>query len=169
MKTKHLFQFCAAILLFGTALPASAAETGSFARITLVRIEKTNVVVEVEASADFTKVTLESSPRLGRRAWEPRGVKVLSATQTAGSTITFTVPISPAIEILRVRGDLAENTLPAQFYTGTNDFTLANNGGAVAGGPGVFDGNAGPTSAPGRDAGENVAPGRSVVESDIWK
>ena len=55
----------------------AAAEEEPFARITAVRVEGTNVVVEVEASAGFTKVTLESSTRLGRRAWLPRGVKLI--------------------------------------------------------------------------------------------
>ena len=46
---------------------------------------------------------------------------------------TFTVPASPALEILRVRGDFADTLLPAQFYDGTNKF-IAATGGPAAGG-----------------------------------
>jgi hypothetical protein len=70
MKTKYSFLFCAAFLLYGTASRRGwAADDATFARIKTVRIEKTNIVVDVEASGNFTRVTLESSTRLGRRAW----------------------------------------------------------------------------------------------------
>jgi hypothetical protein len=165
MKTKQL-GFSTALLLFGTALiSAWAAEDATFARIKAVRIEKTNIVVEVEASGNFTKVTLESSTRLGRRAWEPRGVTVLTNSQALANA-TFTVPISPSVEILRVRADLAANTLPAELFTGTTNFTHAGSSGP---GGAVFDGNAGPASGPGRDSAVESGPSRSVVESDIWK
>ena len=168
MKTKQLIRFYTTFLLLtAAATQAWSADEAASARIKSVRIERTNIVVDVEASGSFTKVTLESSPRLGRRAWEPRGVKVLTNNE-ALANMTFTVPISPAIEILRVRADLAANALPATLYTGTTNFTLAGSGGG--GPPALFDGvSAGPTGAPSRDAGqENGAP-RSVVESDIWK
>ena len=168
MKTKELFRFCTAfVLLTAAAMQTWSADDTASARIKSVRIEKTNIVVDVEASGNFTKVTLESSTRLGRRAWEPRGVKVLTNNEALASA-TFTVPISPAIEILRVRADLAANTLPATLYTGTTNFTLAGSGGG--GPPAVFDGSAGPTAgAPSRDAGQENGVPRSVVESDIWK
>ena len=126
MKTNQFFQVCVAMLLFGMVRPGGAAESESFARIKSVRIDKANVVVEVEATASFTKITLESSARLGRRAWEPRGVKVLTNATESVNTVTFDLPLSPAIEILRVRGDLAENSLPGEFFSGTNSFTLPN-------------------------------------------
>lgn len=166
MKTKYPFRFCAVFMLLGTAfLRGWAADDATFARIKTVRIEKTNIVVDVEASGSFTRVTLESSTRLSRRAWEPRGVKVLTNSE-ALANVTFTLPISPSIEILRVRADLTANTLPASLYTGETNFTHADS----AGGPAVFDGNAGPTAGPGREnSGDAGAPSRSVVESDIWK
>jgi len=166
MKTKYSFLFCAAFLLYGTASRRGwAADDATFARIKTVRIEKTNIVVDVEASGNFTRVTLESSTRLGRRAWEPRGVKVLTNNEALANA-TFTLPISPSIEILRVRADLAANTLPASLFTGETNFTHAG----TAGGPAVFDGTAGPTAGPGREnSGDSGAPSRSVVESDIWK
>src|SRR5688500_10817297 len=105
MKKKDLFRFCAVFLILGAAtMRGRAADDTAFARIKTVRIEKTNIVVDVEASGSFTRVTLESSTRLGRRAWEPRGVKVLTNSE-ALANLTFTLPISPSIEILRVRAD----------------------------------------------------------------
>lgn len=168
MKTELLVRFWAVACLLWSALSSThAAAAESFARIQSVRIEKANIVVEIEASTDFTKVTLESSTRVGRRAWEPRAVKVLDPLDGLVARVTFTVPVSPAIEILRVRGDLAENTLPAEFYSGTNKFSVVNNGNANAGGlgGGVL------TSAPTEDRAVMDGGGgaRSVVESDIWK
>src|SRR5688500_14531742 len=80
------------------------AESSPFARINSVRMEGTNVVVEVEASADFAKVTLESTTRANRRTWQPRAVKVIE-NAAAAVHVTFTLPASPELEILRVRGD----------------------------------------------------------------
>jgi hypothetical protein len=171
MKTKQLFGYGMAFVLLTTAATqVAAADAAASARIKSVRIAQTNVVVDVEASGNFTKVTLESSARLGRRAWEPRGVKVLTNNE-ALANMTFTVPISPAIEILRVRADLAENTLPPTLYAGATNFAVAP---GAAGpnflGRGAADGGPGAPTAP----AENTAPQtgdqpRSVVESDIWK
>ena len=165
--TKWLVRFCMAALLLAGAGPgrAEAAEVEPYARIKSARIEKTNIVVEVEASANFTKVTLESSTRVGRRAWEPRAVKLMNDLEAASANVTFTLPISPALEILRVRADLVENSLPTEFYTGTNKFTNVTTAGGVAAGAG--DG----TSAPTREGDANAGGGssRTVVESDIWK
>src|SRR5687768_11368384 len=116
MKTKSTslnlmrgtFAMFALACIIGTISFAAEEPT---ARITAVRVEGTNVVVDVEASADFTKVTLESSTRLGRRAWLPRGVKLIPGG-AAVANATFTVPLSPEIEILRVRGDRVQDTLP---------------------------------------------------------
>ncbi len=166
MKTKQLFRFSLALLLLGAPCSRAFAAEGASARIKLVRIEKTNVVVEVEASGNFAKVTLESSTRVGKRAWEPRGVQVLTNSTETATTLTFNVPVSPAIEVLRVRADLVENTLPAQFFTGTNEFSLS---GSADGIPVDSATGAPNTSAPGREAGDGAGSDRSVVESDIWK
>src|SRR6266540_1536683 len=90
----------AAVVLSGWMQTGAAAAEEAFARITAIHIEKTNVVVEVEASGSLAKITLESSTRVGRRAWEPRAVEVLKGTEAGPINFTFTVPISPAIEIL---------------------------------------------------------------------
>src|SRR5690606_16170174 len=98
---------------------ATAAAEEAFARITSIAVERDNVIVQVEASASLAKVTLESSTRVGRRAWEPRAVYILQRTGEGTVNFTFEVPVSPALEILRVRGDLGDQVLPASFYEGT--------------------------------------------------
>src|SRR5688500_15251962 len=89
------------------------AENTPYARINSVRLEGTNVVVDIEASADFTKVTLESTTRANRRTWQPRAVKVIENASTTVH-VTFTLPTSPDLEILRVRGDRITDSLPAE-------------------------------------------------------
>src|SRR4029079_2716224 len=101
-----------------------------------------------------------SGPRVGRKAWEPRAVEVLKPGGAGTVNFTFDIPLSPAIEILRVRGDFADQILPASFYAGTSKFVAATGtGGAGAGGPvamtpGVADKNSAPTT----------GDSRSVVE-----
>jgi len=148
------------VLLLSAATSFGAEAT---ARITGVRIEKAQVVVDVEAAGELAKVTLESSPRVGRRAWEPRAVKLLDGSEAAEGLVkfSFTVPLSPAVEILRVRGDLAAGALPSIFYGGTNKFNAGANGGNMAAGPTaqVVD----------RAAEDGAGAPREVAESDIWK
>lgn len=145
----------------------SHADT-NYARITGIRIDKTNVVVDVDASAALAKVTLESSTRVGRKAWEPRGVHVLDPGGVGRLSFTFTVPISPALEILRVRGDFGDQILPPSFYGGTNKFVAATGasgaGGGAVFGPAVGDKNTVPTS-----SAPTTTDTRTVTESDIWK
>ncbi len=157
----------AALALSSWSQAVASTPDQGYAKITGIHVEKTNIVVEVEASASLGKVTLESSTRVGRKAWEPRGVEVLKPSGDEKATFSFSVPISPAVEILRVRGDFGDQILPASFYSGTNKFVAATgNGGAAAGAggivPGVVDNRT--TTAP-TAAGDT----RSVVESDIWK
>ncbi len=166
---KLIVSLLGAALLMLARADARAAET--YARITSIHVEKANVIVEVQASAKLGKVTLESSTRVGRKAWEPRGVQVVKPGAAADTVnLTFTVPISPAVELLRVRGDFADNMLPPSFYEGTNKFIAATGGG---GGTGAGAGGGAVMAAPGA-ADKNSAPEtedqtRSVVESDIWK
>ncbi|MGZ8940608.1 MAG: beta-propeller domain-containing protein, partial [Limisphaerales bacterium] len=173
MKTKQLTSpivwtgLVPLLVLASSLWTPRAAEETSFARITAVRIESTNVVVQAEASTDFTKVTLESSTRLGRRAWQPRAVELITSS-AAVENFTFSIPISPEIEILRVRGDRTVDTLPAEFYTGTNKFNVTGGtagDGSTAGGDAGVGGPAAPNE--GGDRGGDSQ--RSVVESDIWK
>ncbi|HTG43078.1 MAG TPA: beta-propeller domain-containing protein, partial [Verrucomicrobiae bacterium] len=168
MFINHLNSLRTAALLSLALLKydAAAAEASAYARITEVRIEKTNIMVRVEASGSLAKITLESSTRVGRKAWEPRAVQLLKEKTAELVNLTFHVPISPAIEILRVRGDLGGQVLPPAFYEGTNAFVAATTGGGA--GAAVGAPNTETTGAPGRSAVTDGAA-RSVVESDIWK
>jgi len=137
------------------------------AEITSVRLEKTNVVVEVRASSSLIRVTLESSTRVGRRVWEPRAVHHLDPGTEVYRTFTFTLPQSASLEILRVRGDLSD-PLPSSFYLGTNEFVANLPSGGTTG---AATGGALQTGAPGNTAPTTDAldsGNRSVVESDIW-
>ena len=154
------------LLFFPAILLQARMAEEPYARITSVVLQGDNVVVEVEASTAFTKITLESSTRVGRRAWEPRAVHHLEGVLWVQNvtTFTFTVPISPALEILRVRGDVS-SALPAEFYQGTDEFVSGTGSGGprgdvAVGAPGDFSG------APEQDSG---GEDRTVEESDIWK
>src|SRR5688500_13584632 len=166
MKMERISLFFRAFvtILAFASLPTVSAADEPFARIKSVRIERTNVVVEAEASTDFTKATLESSTRLGRRGWMPRAVHLIN-NSGAVDNFTFTLPLTPELEILRIRGDRASDTLPAEFYTGTNKFDVA--GGALP--SGQFDGGVGGpvTSGPNEGGGDrdNGGAPRDVVES----
>lgn len=152
-----VFSFVSAVLL--CAGKGEAAEAS--ARITKIWTEKTNVVVQVRTTGPVLKVTLESSPRVGRRSWEPRAIRYLTNGEPEGVEFTLTAPITPTMEILRVRSDLTGSSLPATFYQGSKTF--------VSGSQGSFNGRV-ETAAPNFDAGApSDGGGRSVVESDIWK
>ena len=155
-------------LLF--VLPAKSAEPEPLAEITSVRIERTNVIVEVRASSSLVRVTLESSARVGRRSWEPRAVHHLAPSTEAYRTFTFNLAMSPAVEILRVRGDLSE-ALPPSLYGGTNSFgTVANSGGGTGGATGtVLMNNSGAPTAIDTTGNSRGNETRSVAESDIWQ
>lgn len=160
MKTKILSLFSSffTLALF-SAQPAFSAE--ATARITRIWTEKDQAHVEVQTTGPILKVTLESSPRVGRRAWEPRAVRYLTNGEPENVSFTFTSPLGSGMELLRVRSDLRASALPASYYSGGTNFVSA----ASQSGParGALDSVA-PT------AGESSAqPDRSVVESDIWK
>jgi hypothetical protein len=159
MKINWFVRILAAAMLLANA--SLAAE--SAARIGNVWLEKTNVVVEVQTEGNVLKVTLESSTRVGRRAWEPRAVRFLTNGEPENVRFTFKVPLVPNMEILRVRTDFAASSLPASFYSGTNSFVT----GAEDGG-GAFRGGL-ETTAPAMDAAPGGDAPRAVVESDIWK
>ncbi|HEV8541695.1 MAG TPA: beta-propeller domain-containing protein [Verrucomicrobiae bacterium] len=144
-------------------VPASFTANDPSARIAAVHLDHTNLVVDVEASGSLARITLESSPRLPRKVWEPRAVQVLDETNAGAVSLTFTIPISPATEILRLRGDLPSAVLPASFYDGTNKFLAASAGSTTGAGAGAI-------LAPGVDNNTAAPPTtqRDVVESDIW-
>jgi hypothetical protein len=130
-------------------------------KISRIGFDGQEVVVAVNVPAGVQKVTLESRPRLGSGTWVPRAVSRLDGT---GGDLTFRVPKSPLVEILRVRTD-TDDVLPASFYKGTNSFlagTSASDPSQAAAAP-----TAGAAMPP---SGSNAASSttRTVVESDIW-
>src|SRR5438309_7935897 len=164
MKKKNLLscrpgQWLAALGLFLASYFLSASHEDSPA-ITSIRLEGTNVVITAQAPAGIKRVTLECRGRLGAGSWEPRAVTRLDG---AGGEVTFQVPKSAGLELLRVQADDQE-PLPAALYSGTNSFA----GQPVSSGDlnAVFDGA--PTGAPGADPTGGTLS-RDVVESDIWK
>ena len=131
--------------------------------ITAIWLRDSNVVVTARVPAGITKVTLESRSRLGAGAWEPRVVLRLKGDE---GEISFTVPRSSELEVLRVRAD-EQDVLPEYFYRGTNAFPGAPSGNQ-AGEYYYRNLDLTPTSgAPGGTDAE--AKSRDVVESDIWK
>ncbi len=131
--------------------------------ITSVQLDGTNVVVTARVPAGLKRLTLECRSRLGAGGWAPRAVARLDGS---GGDVTFRVPRSAQLEVLRVRADDHE-ALPAPFYTGTNSFAgqPVNSSSALLGG--AMDGRGG---APAGDLNPGGgAPTREVVESDIWQ
>ncbi len=126
--------------------------------ITAIRVESTNVVVTVRVPAGLRRVTLEARERLGRGAWEPRSVARLDGT---GGSITFRLPRSRALEMMRVRADVTD-PLPSAFYTGATEFEEV--AGASRNPTGAFPG----ANLDSQNTAQAQEP-REVVESDIWK
>lgn len=132
--------------------------------ITEVRTDATNVIVKVNVPAGVTKVTLESRSRLGAGTWAPAAVQRLQDRQ--GGLMTFTLPKSESLELLRVRADVQE-ALPAFFYQGQTSYADAGSATTIDTG-GSYADQKGVNAAPGTDSGATTAT-RAVVESDIWK
>ncbi len=151
-----------ALLLVTVLAPIDSTRAQAIANtspaITAIRIESTNILVSVRVPEGLRRVTLEARERLGRGAWEPRSVARLDGT---GGSITFRLPRSRALEMMRVRAD-ATDPLPSAFYTGTTEFQEV--AGASQNPTGVFPGA-------NLDSQNNAQPQepREVVESDIWK
>ena len=131
--------------------------------ISQVRIESSEVVVTVTVPPGVRKVTLESRTRLGAGTWVPRAVQRLVGLKA--ETVTFRLPKSAAIELLRVRGDENE-PLPAEFYDGQKTFNgqvsqSANDAAAL-----IYTDLGTRENVPTVGGGAET---REVVESDIWK
>jgi len=165
MNAKLFSRFCGGrVLVLGSLLISPfvhddlEAQTAPPA-ITSIRQERTNIVVSARVPSGVRRVTLESRARIGDGAWEPRAVTRLDG---AGGTVTFSLPCSRQLELLRVRGDDSE-PLPASFYAGTNKFLGEPSSGGPNSPTAFLDARAGP------GAGSPTEPSRDVVESDIWK
>jgi len=148
-------------LTFG--VPDEAARDDDIAKtidyavvISRVRAEGTNLVVTATVPAGIQRITLETSDRLNR-AWAPRAVLRPRGESTV---VTFRVPLSRPVELIRIRVDATE-PVPASFFEGTNSFSAPSSQATREG----FDTTTGPNG--------GVTPGggsaRDVVESDIWK
>jgi hypothetical protein len=130
--------------------------------ITEVRTDSTNIVVSVNVPVGVTKVTLESRSRLGAGTWAPAAVQRLQDRQ--GGVLTFTLPRTGSLELLRVRADVQE-TLPAFFYQGSSSYADAGSPTSIDTGASFTNGK-GEVATPGATDTSNT---RTVVESDIWK
>lgn len=152
---------CLAAFFLSFVLSTHADETPPPVIDSIV-LEGEMVVIHVLVPEGIRRVTLEGRDRLEREAWEPRAV---ARTDGKATHITFKLPASRQLELLRVRGDASE-PLPAAFYTGTNEFfgQVTQDGMALPGGPVNFDRGW-------EDASNSPPEGgdREVVESDIWK
>ncbi|PYI80841.1 MAG: hypothetical protein DME26_20885, partial [Verrucomicrobia bacterium] len=148
--------------LAGFSVTLRAAEAPEKPIITSIRVEGTNVAVVARVPAGFKLVMLECRSKLHAGTWQPGALARLAG---AGGEVTFRLPRSRQLEVLRVRAD-AQESLPSGFYTGTNSFLgEPSSGGAVLTG-------AGPTALDGGPGTRDVSGGgetREVVESDIWK
>jgi len=148
------------LLLFCTCLtPAALAQTTG-PLITGCRAEGTNLIVTAQIPPGLQSVTLEGSDRLGRLSWAPRVVTHLDGT---GGSVTVRVPMSRAMEVIRIRASATE-PLPPAFFDGTNTFSAPSDSSAGR----AVGATAGPTDGS-TPAGGGPTPVRTVVESDIWQ
>ena len=122
MKTTSLITASAKGLISAAMLsasmlhPAMAQIAGP--QITSIHPAQTNIVVTVDVPRGLRRVTLESRTRLDFCAWEPRVVQRLEG---AGGRVTFTLPASAEVQVLRVRAN-ERDPLPESFYRGSNSF-----------------------------------------------
>lgn len=163
MKTKRCVflrwgVLVALVTVWGAVRLAAAAARP---HIESIAISGGTVVVTVQVPPGLRKITLESRLRLGAGAWVPRAVERLDGS---GGTVTFRLPLSAQIELLRVRADETE-PLPASFYEGRREFAGPVSTSPLRDVPRSWDTNL-ETGAPTGDSG---ASPRAVVESDIWR
>ena len=88
-------------LLFSVALATASAAINQLG-IQSIQIAGKQVTIVVEVPKGVAKVTLESRTRFGAGALEPRAVARPSGLE---QIITFTLPKSPSLELVRVRAD----------------------------------------------------------------
>ncbi|MFM1943258.1 MAG: hypothetical protein RI897_2240 [Verrucomicrobiota bacterium] len=128
------------------------------ARITRIVTEQHEILVTVSVPEGLRKITLESRQFHDAGAWQPRAVARINGNP---AEITFRIPISKHLELLRVRADATE-PLPEIFYEGLSQFNPEPGAGYDLR---YLDGPVAAT--PGEDA--NSTEDRQVEESDIWK
>jgi hypothetical protein len=156
--TLRLGGWFAFVFVCASAALAAAAQQPA---ITSIRLEGSNVVITAQVPAGLKRATLECRERLGQGNWVPAAV---AHSDGAGGTVTFRLPLSSQVEILRVRGD-ATDPLPSSFYTDATSFLEESGGAGVPGDPRfatTLDGTTPVTT-------ESTSAPREVVESDIWR
>src|SRR6185436_1791538 len=126
----HLWKVLTLIFAF-SLIPAATAED---AVITEIYTDGAELVVIAQVPPGYKKLTLESKTRIERRSWEPRAVLHVDP---AGGTVTFRIPASEQLEVLRVKGE-QDDLLPGLFFSGKTSFK----GSAVSGGGGGSTGGA---------------------------
>lgn len=152
-------------------LPSRSLAGASEPVITGIRPSGTNLLVTVRLPDGCKRLTLESRPRMGNGAWIPRKDHW---PEPGVEEVTLTVPIQAEIELLRAKGETAQELpLPAGFYGGKRDFAAVvstTTSTATPGGP--LDATTGFGSTPGIPNTEvrgESGDSRAVVESDIWQ
>ncbi len=161
-RLKVVSYFTAAFLM---AFLASGQSVAASLHIKSVRLEKKELVVVVEVPAGLPRVTLEGRARFSAGSWAPRAV----LRPSAAGEVTFRLPISEQVEIIRVRGD-GQEALPQSFYQGTNSFGGPASSAEFSAGPGTPPvANVTPSPGDKSDTGGGAGAPRDVVESDIWK
>ncbi|MBI5384009.1 MAG: beta-propeller domain-containing protein [Verrucomicrobia bacterium] len=176
MKTIRILSWAAGVMLaaVGTGAQTSSPETGEAARpvITAIRLVGTNLIVTAQVPAGLRTITLDGRARLGAGAWEPRAVQRVAG---AGGEVTFTVPSTAEMELLRVRA-VEQDPLPESFYRGAKSFAGAqlqeeDRGSANLGTDGLVALSVYGGMVPGSIVSPDVSASasRAVVESDIWK
>ncbi len=147
----------AAFLLLPLAITQNALAQAE-ARITRIVTEQHEILVTVSVPEGLRKISLESRQFHDAGAWQPRAVARIDGNP---AEITFRLPISKHLELLRIRADATE-PLPAAFYEGLTSFNPEPGAGYDLR---YIDGPVAAT--PGEDA--NSTENRQVEESDIWK
>lgn len=135
-----------------------------------IRPKGTNVVVTVAVDASARRITLEGRPRLGPGGWLPKATQWPAPQR---GEITFELPITSDLEVLRVRSETdSELPLPAPFFGGPTRFDAVV---SVSSDPpsSPTTGIPGDALGPGIPSDSKFSAGgaeaRSVVESDIWQ
>ncbi len=163
MKHRVLAHFGALGLLLAWLANGQSARAGDPSRpqIIALQLDGQTLVVTVQVPPGLRKLTLESRSHTGAGAWVPRVVERLDGT---GGRLTFRLPATGPLALLRVRAD-AQEPLPASFYAGPTEFSGPVS--SVPGAPGsVFRGDATESGTPGAEISDGP---REVVESDIWR
>lgn len=147
-------------LLAGSDTPAQAVIKG-------IRAQGTNVVVVAGVPAGTQRATLETRSKATRGAWTPKSVVM---TEGAGSEITFTIPASGAMEVMRVvTEDAASLPLPDGFYNGVRTFAPLVTRYSQPANPSIDTTGQSLTFNSAVAGDSSPIAVRSVEESDIWK